>query len=128
MIAVSSKILNKFLILENLQKFSEDRCNAIWETLHKSEKNFHKIEKKNTKTFVFENFQEFQLQNAVEMRILCIFEDRQRNISESPLCHKMEISFKQNFEKIAKNKNFYFWKLSGMSTSKWWREVGSGYF
>ncbi len=36
--------------------------------------------------------------------------------------------FKQNFEKIVKNKNFHFKKFSGTSTSKSCREVSFGYF
>ncbi len=32
-----------------------------------------------------------------------VFGDRWRNMSRSPMCHKMEIFFKQNFEKIGEN-------------------------
>ncbi len=83
-----------------------------------------------TKTFIFENFRKCQLQNAAERWAVRVFEsvfgDRQRNMSGSPMCHKMEIFLKQNFEKIGKNEIFYFWKFSGMSNSKCRREVSFG--
>ncbi len=40
----------------------------------------------------------------------------------------MDFFYKQNFKKIEKNKNFQFWKFSGMSTLKWGREVSFEYF
>ncbi len=41
------------------------------------------------------------------MFLSAVFGHRWRNMSRSPMCHKMEISFKQNYEKIGKNENRY---------------------
>ncbi len=47
----------------------------------------------------------------------------------SKKCEKQKlIFFKQNFKKIVKNKNFYFWKFPGMSMWKCCRKVSFGYF
>ncbi len=64
------------------------------------------------KTFILENFQECQLQNAVKRRILGVFEcgflgSTEKRVKKSTVPQR-EIFLDQNFEKIEKNKNFHF--------------------
>ncbi len=57
-----------------------------------------------------------------------VFEDRQRKMSRSPMCHKIEIFYERNFEDIGRKDNFPFWKVPGMLTSKRCRWVSFACF
>ncbi len=101
------------------------------ESRHKSEKKFWENREKRKLTFLKisrnVNFK-MLMRGEFQVFLSAVFGNRQRNVSTSPLCHEVEIFLKQNFKKIEKNKNFHFWKFSGMLTSKCCRKVNFGYF
>ncbi len=54
--------------------------------------------------------------------------EKNRTFVNKRRCEAPRFKSEKNFEKIEKNKNFYFWKFLEMSTSKCCTEVTIGYF
>ncbi len=63
-----------------------------------------------TKIFIFKNSQECQFQ----VYLNAVFGDRTRSMSEVHCAINWKFFWNKILRKLKKNKNFYFWKLSGM--------------